>query len=197
MMGKLITIYGINNIGKTTHSKRLVERLRSEGYEAEYVKFPIYDLEPAGPFINNILRNCEDQPISEDELQLWFVLNRYQFEPEIERMVAEGKIVVAEDYTGTGIAWGHAKGLELEWMEEVNKFLLKEDFAIMMEGDRKLDAKEDGHIHEEDHDLVEKCMRVHDELADKYGWKRVRVHEDYDDTADLVWNAVDDFLQGR
>lgn len=193
MKGKFITLYGINNIGKSTHAKLLVSRLETEGFKAVYVKYPVYDLEPTGPFLNSVLRGGA-QKISEDELQLWFILNRYQFEPQIREWLLEGYVVVAEDYIATGIAWGTAKGLSKDWLISANKYLLKEDFALMLEGERCLSAREDDHVHEHNDDLVERCVAVHEELADEFGWKRVRLQEKKEDTAELVWKAVKEFL---
>ena len=34
--GRFIAIYGVNNIGKTTHAKLIVERLKKEGHDAVY-----------------------------------------------------------------------------------------------------------------------------------------------------------------
>lgn len=192
--GKFITIYGINNIGKSTHAQILTERLIQEGYDAEFLKYPNYNIEPSGKFLDHVLRGGGGQSIPEDELQLWFVLNRYQFQPEVEKKLAEGKILVVEDYVGTGIAWGVAKGLELNWMEAINRHLLREDLAIYMSGQRHLEAREEKHIHEQDDKLAERCRRVHEELADKYGWKRVELQREISDTAGLMWETVEKFL---
>ncbi len=189
MKGKLITIYGINNIGKSTHAKLLVERLKKEGRKVFYVKYPIYDLSPTGPFLNDVLRGGL-QKISEDELQLWFVLNRYQYEPEILRLLDEGYIVVAEDYIGTGIAWGTAKGLDTAWLEEMNKHLIKEDFAILLEGKRDKKSREKKHVHETNDVLIEKCVSVLEILAEKYGWKKIQTQKEIADTAGAVWEVV-------
>lgn len=185
--GKFITIYGINNIGKSTQAKLLVERLSNEGHKAKYVKYPVYDLMPTGPFLNKVLRGDGEQKISEDELQLWFILNRYQFEPRVKEWLKEGYIVVAEDYIGTGIAWGTAKGLDKNWLKNANKYLLKEDFAIMLEGKRDLRAQEKNHVHEQNDLLVEKCTKVHEELAEEFGWKKIRVQDKIEDTARDIW----------
>ncbi len=193
MAGKFITLYGINNIGKSTHAKKLVKRLKAEGQDAVYLKYPVYDMEPTGPFINSVLRGGA-QEITEDELQMWFVLNRYQKQHEIEKWLAEGKIVVAEDYTGTGIAWGVAKGLELEWLESLNRHLMKEDISIMFEGVRDVRAKEDGHVHEQNDELVERCAEVHRDLAQRYGWQRLEVQDRIEDTAEILYNMVIDAL---
>lgn len=190
MEGKFITMYGINNIGKSTHAKRLVKRLKARGIDAVYVKYPVYELDPTGIFINDVLRSGDEQEISEEELQMWFALNRYQYEPTLKNHLANGAWVIAEDYTGTGLAWGAAKGADLKWLEEVHKYLMKEDFAIMLEGQRDLNAREQGHIHEGNDALAMKCQDVHRELAQKYGWAVVEIQPNFDDTERLVWEAV-------
>lgn len=185
-----IAIYGINNIGKSYHSNLLVERLNGLGRCAVYVKYPIYSLAPSGPFLNRVLRSSKKQKLSEEELQLWFVLNRCQFEPELKRMLAEGKIVIAEDYVGTGLAWGAAKGSPLAALESMNKFLVQPNVAILMDGERKLSSKEEKHIHESDDLLMGKCRKVYLKLAKKYGWEIVKVDKEKSVTAERIWNVL-------
>lgn len=186
----LITLYGINNIGKTTHALRLVERLKLEGYDAVHIKYPVYDLEPTGTFLNQCLRSGHSQAISEEELQMWFTLNRYQFEPTLKEWLAAGKIVVAEDYIGTGIAWGTVKGASTAWLEVLNQHLVKEDLALLMIGERKRSALEVGHLHEANDALMKRSDEVHRALGDKYGWVHVQVAEEKDETAENLWQAV-------
>lgn len=192
--GKLITLYGINNMGKTTQARILVDHLEGLGHKVKYVKYPVYDISPTGPFINSVIRHPEKQSISEDELQLWYVLNRYQYQPKLREFLSEGYIVVAEDYSGTGIAWGMAKGLKEEWMEQMNEYLVKEDLAILIEGKRILNAKEKHHVHEQNDELMEKCAVVHSYLAEKYGWRRVQLQPSIEATSKLIWDIVDGFL---
>lgn len=189
MRGKFITIYGINNIGKSTQAKRLVERLRGMGKKVEYVKYPVYDLEPTGPMLNKVLRGGE-QEISEKELQELFVQNRRDFEPKLREWLEDGVIVIAEDYIGTGMAWGMAKGLSEEFVEEINEGLLVEDLAVLFEGTRDPAAMEEGHVHEQNDELVERCAEVHRRLCEKYGWKKVEVSDDWDVTEERLWKVV-------
>ena len=188
-------MYGINNIGKSTHAKMLVERLVQEGYDAVYLKYPIYDLEPTGPRINAILRSEGNQEISEKDLQMLFKENRRDFEPQLREMISMGKIVVAEDYTQTGIAWGTAKGLEEIWMEDLNLGLLEEDFAILLVGERSLHAVEPTHIHESNNVLIKKVDEILRTRAKDGRWKIVPLQPNKEDTAKLVWEAVEHFLQ--
>jgi dTMP kinase len=196
-----ITLYGINNIGKSTQAKRLVERLKKEGYQVEYVKYPAYEIEPSGHYINEYLRGDANgrgrNEMTEDELQMWFAINRYQFEPTLKGWLAEGKIVVAEDYRGTGIAWGTTKGADTEWLESINSHLLDEDFVVMLDGERFIRAKEAGHAHEDNDEFMQRSREVHDMLAEKYGWTVVQtIPGDIDGTADRVWDLVAKRLPG-
>ncbi|MCC7433000.1 hypothetical protein IT412_05770 [Candidatus Peregrinibacteria bacterium] len=196
--GKLITLYGINNIGKSTQCKILIDNLKKHGYDAVYLKYPIYSLAPTGVFINDVLRNSGGkQKISEDELQMWFTLNRYQYQPELQEMLNEGKIVIAEDYTATGLAWGSAKGASLDWLMELNKYLIKEDLAVYLKGKRNLQAKEANHVHESNDDLVEACQFILDNLATKFKWEKVQVKPSIGETSDEIWNVVDKFLKNN
>lgn len=193
--GKLITIYGINNVGKSTQTKILVEKLEKAGQKVKYLKYPLYDLAPTGPFLNSVLRSEGGQKISEDELQLWFILNRYQFQPELKKFLDEGYIVVAEDYVGTGIAWGTAKGLAQEWLEEANKFLLKEDLAIFIDGERDPRVIEKIHVHEQNPELMMKCAEVLKSMAKKFNWNVVERKSTIEETAGKIWEVVNGFLQ--
>ncbi|MBD3270073.1 hypothetical protein GF376_00945 [Candidatus Peregrinibacteria bacterium] len=197
--GKLITIYGINNIGKSTQAKILIENLKKSGYDAIYLKYPIYELEPTGTFINKVLRESGDlgQQITEDQFQMWYTINRYQFEPQLKQYLNEGKIVIAEDYSATGIAWGSAKGASLDWLTELNKYLLKEDFTIYLKGKRNIQAKEHNHIHEKNDGLVEATSFIYDNLSDKYGWKKVNVTPSIGETSEAIWKIVKDYLDGK
>lgn len=188
-----ITFYGINNIGKTYHARRLTQRLNDAGRKAIYIKYPIYDLAPSGPYLNKILRE-HGQNMSEQELQLWFVLNRYQFQPQLKEFLQKGFVVVAEDYIGTGIAWGMAKSKiparMQRHLELMNKYLVQPDVAILLDGKRQKKSREAGHIHESDEKLLARCQRIFKKLAQKYHWKKVITHEDKDVTAARIWRVI-------
>ncbi len=193
--GAFITLYGINNIGKSTHAKRLVERLQNEGYDAVYIKYPIYDLKPTGPQINTILRTQEKQAVSEEELQTLFMQNRKDYEPTLQKMLDDGKIVVAEDYSQTGIAWGTAKGLDEKWVEALNKDLLKEDFTLLIVGERVLSAREDNHLHESNDELIARVDEILRRRAQMEKWTIIELQPQKDDTSALVWDATSNFLR--
>lgn len=195
MPGKFIVLYGINNLGKTTQAKMLVERLIKEGARAEYVKYPIYELEPTGPEINRILRGGEIQSISEEKFQALYSQNRKDFEPKLQAMLSKGIFVVAEDYTGTGLAWGVTKGAGLATLERQNANLMKEDIAILLDGKRFLEGKEGKHLHESSDKLMEECRQAHLKLAEKYGWKKISANQPKEEVHENIWSRVKNFTQ--
>lgn len=194
--GLFIAIYGVNNLGKTTHAEILRERLSGLGFKVKRIKYPVYDIEPSGVYINKFLRNAEFRPdMTQEEFQLWYVLNRYQYQAELKKMLDEGTIVIAEDYSGTGIAWGIAKGIDEEFILNANSKLLEPDLSILFEGRRKLESIESGHKHEQNAELTEKCRLVHEQLAEKFGWRRMHVEEKIEDTASNLWDIVFNYLK--
>lgn len=184
-----ITIYGINNVGKSTHCKKLVERLQQEGHQAVHIKYPIYDIEPSGPFLDKVLRS-EIQLITEYELQMWFALNRHQFQDSLKSYLDKGIIVVAEDYIGTALAWGSAKGLDTKWLKHINEHLLHEDISILINGERATHAIEEGHIHENNDDLVTEVRKNLLLLAKKNKWHKIELQTTKAATHELIWQYI-------
>jgi len=174
MKGKFIVFYGTNGLGKTTQAKMLVEYFNKKGIRAEYVKYPVYDINPSGIYLNEILRGGKKQAMSEEELQMWFATNRFQYEPILKNKLAQGISIVAEDYTGTGLAWGWAKGADFEWLKTINNKFLKEDLAILFEGERFL--CEVKHIHDQDMDLIKRARETHLAMAKQHNWIKINAN---------------------
>jgi len=175
--GVFIVIYGTNNIGKSTQVDMLVEALKGLDLPVEHIKYPIYDLTPTGPKINEILRSGKKQAISEKELQKLYTDNRRDYQFQLCEMLSKGINVIAEDYTGTGLAWGWTKGAEIEELIEMNKGLLKPEVEILLDGERFIEAKEEGHLHESNDDLVIRCRANHLQLAGRFGWQVVNANQ--------------------
>jgi len=176
----MITIYGINGIGKTTQVELLVKYLRLRGKNASRLKYPIYDLKPEGPFIYKYLRDPKfrkKNELSTDKLQLKYAQNRKRYEKELKKRLDSGEWIVAEDYIGTGIAWGLAWGGDLEYLEKINKHLYQENFSVFMHGDRFITAIEKDHRNEMEPERLKICKNFHLLLAGRYNWKIVNANQ--------------------
>lgn len=181
--GKFIAIYGTNGIGKTAQTERLVAFLQSHGKNASRLKYPIYDLKPEGPFIYKYLRDPKfraKNELSTHEFQKKYADNRKRYEKELKKRLNNGEWIVAEDYIGTGIAWGLTWGGNLEYLEKINKNLFQADLSILMHGNRFSTAIEKDHRNEMDADRIQICKNFHFLLSRLHGWKVVNANQSVD-----------------
>lgn len=188
--GIFIVIYGINNLGKTTQAKMLTDRLRRAGHKATYIKYPVYDLKPSGSLINDYLRKGNPNKLTPRELQLIYAFNRAQYESTLTAILATGTHVVAEDYLGTGLAWGEGYGVDPKFLVEINSAFYKEDVALVLRGKRFLFSVEKNHAHEEDVALMERVRLAHDRLGKKRGWIPVDVTGSKEQVHEKIWTIV-------
>lgn len=188
--GFFIVLYGINNLGKTTQAKMLVERLKLEGYKAVYKKYPAYETKPSGELLNQYLRKGNTFQLDVATFQTLQVINRMQEQPVIEKLLEDGVIVISEDYTSTGVAWGAGAGVDISYLKEVNAHLLKEDLAFFFKGKRFLSSVEKNHKHENDDDLMEKVADAHQQLANEYDWYTINANESIENIHDVLYTQV-------
>lgn len=195
--GKFIALYGINGIGKTTQTDLLVSSLRSRGMPVVHVKYPVYDLAPEGPFLYNYLRSAafrEEHKLTTHALQLKFAENRKRYDAVVARQLAEGQWIVAEDYVGTGVAWGLTWGGSLHYLEEINEGLSQPDLAILLDGDRFLTSIEKGHVNEVNAERIAICRNFLLLLGEKKGWRTVRANQNIADVHKDVVRIMEEEL---
>lgn len=190
MKGKFIVLYGINNLGKTTQAKLLVERFQKAGKTAEYLKYPIYSLEPSGTILNEYLRMDNPQNLSPREAQIIYALNRTQFEPSLKEKLNNGINIVSEDYTGTGIAWGAGAGVDEKFLKKINEHLLKEDIAFLFDGERFKEATEPKHKHETNDTLLNDVRNTHIKLMEHFGWHKINANLSIEKIHEQIWNTL-------
>jgi len=189
--GLFIVIYGINNLGKSTQAEMLVDSLTKAGLTAEYIKYPIYDLKPTGPKINEILRGGHKQMISEIKFQTLYAQNRLDFQAQLCKKISDGINIVAEDYVGTGLAWGWSKGANLDELIKINRGLLVPDVAILLDGERFLQAQEKMHQHESNQALMTDSRKKHLKLAARFGWQVINANQEPKDVQQEILAVIE------
>lgn len=195
--GKFIVLYAPNNLGKSEQIKRLACHLINDGRQIMVIKFPLYQLNPTGEKINQILRHADtlQKSVSEEELQMLFAQNRYDFQDVLIKSLAAGITVIAEDYTGTGLAWGMTRGVALEALERMNNDLIKPDIAILLDGERFLTKIEPKHRNEDaGSDVWQKNRIMHLQLAEKYGWYIVPANQTIEEASRQIYTFVQQYM---
>lgn len=187
--GKFIVLYGVNNLGKTTQAQQLVKHLILSGQNAEYLKYPVYESK-MGRLINNYLRGGNFYYLSPREAQIIYSLDRTVYEKELTAKLDAGINVVAEDYVGTGLAWGIGNGVEETFLRYINSHLLREDLAILLDGERYHASAEKEHHNELDESLIRRVRSIHLRLGHELGWIKINANQTKEEVHESVWNVV-------
>lgn len=176
--GKFIVLYAPNNLGKSLQLDLLEKAWQEAGRAYQRIKYPRYESE-FGKIINRELRGNEEEKfhLTDAELQMLYAEDRRAYQPELLRLLEQGD-VLAEDYTGTGIAWGLTKGVSREKLDLYNYGLLEPDIAILLTGERFSGGIEKGHRFESaGQEVWEKNREVHEQLARELGWEVVNANQ--------------------
>ena len=129
--GIFICIEGLDGSGKTTHANRLVRNLQEKGFDA------IYTTEPSrgelGTFIRGIILEGKTRVPGVVEALLFAVDRVEHFEKDVKPALEKGKVVVSDRCVYSSLAYQGAAGLDLEWIEEINRFALPPDLALYID----------------------------------------------------------------
>jgi len=127
--GKFIVLDGIDGSGTTTHAKLLKNWLVQKGYAVELTA------EPSTRKIGTMIRkNLRTTKTSAEVDALLFAADRLDHvENVIKPSLMAKKIVVSDRYVESAVAYQTAAGLEMEWVLELNKFIINPDLTIILD----------------------------------------------------------------
>ena len=126
----LIVFEGLDQSGKQTQAELLRDALKQQGRKARLVSFPDYGTS-IGEEIARALQGERDYDA--EVMQLLYVANRYERNPDLQRWLDAGLVLVCDRYLASSIAYGEAQGLDPAWLAEVQKFLPPPSLTIMLD----------------------------------------------------------------
>jgi dTMP kinase len=130
--GIFICIEGLDGSGKTTHAHRIVRTLQKQGFDAVYTTEP--STGDLGKFIRSsaVLEGKKRVPRVVEALL--FAVDRVEhLEKDVKPALADGKVVISDRCVYSSLAYQGAAGLDLEWIEEINRMALPPDLAIYID----------------------------------------------------------------
>jgi len=130
MNGLLIAFEGLDQSGKQTQAERLKTQIELRGRKAVLLDFPDYKTS-IGREIHEALHGAREY--EPDVMQLLYVANRYEKKPHMEKVLADGTIVICDRYLASSIAYGEAHGLDGGWLREVQRYLPPPDLTILLD----------------------------------------------------------------
>ncbi len=187
-LGTFIVIEGTDGSGKGTQFKLLAEYLQAQGHDVATFDFPQYD-KPSSYFVKKYLNGDYG---SADEIgpytaSLFYALDRYEAAPAIRQALSEGKIVLANRFTGSNMGHQGTKFVHAEerrgyfiWLDNLEYEMLKiprptmslvlrvpaevaQTLVDQKETRSYTDKKRD--IHEADLSHMQRAVAVYDDLC--------------------------------
>ncbi|MCL2163659.1 MAG: deoxynucleoside kinase [Oscillospiraceae bacterium] len=189
----LIVFEGVDSSGKETHSRKVYERLISEGHIARKISFPNYESRAAGA-INMYLngefgKNPED--VNPFAASTFYAIDRFaSFKQYWEAAITSGEIVIADRYTTSNMIHQGAKIKDdaeraeyVEWLcdLEFTRFKLpKPDKVIFLDMPMEfrmelLKDRKEKDIHESDAEYMRTAHLCAQKMAKEQSWEQVSI----------------------
>jgi dTMP kinase len=130
MTGLLIVFEGLDQSGKETQARLLRQRFEASGRRVESIAFPDYS-SPIGQEIRTALHGGRDY--GADTIQLLQIANRHQWKPQIDRWIADGRVVISDRYAASSVAYGEAQGLDAAWLTAMQVHLPQPAMTVLLD----------------------------------------------------------------
>ena len=169
----LIAIEGLDQAGKETQGQLLRDGLRADGRRARLLSFPDYGTS-IGEEIARALQGERDY--GPDVMQLLYVANRYERKADLVRWLEAGLVVVCDRYVASSVAYGEAQGLDVEWLDQMQRFLPAPQMTFLLDIPPELAATRKSvglDRYERDVALLTRVRTSYLRQADSEGWIRV------------------------
>lgn len=168
--GKLIALEGIDKCGKRTQANFIRDWLESQGKRVKMITFPDYET-PIGSLIRSFLEGR--YYISPEVRQLLYVANRWERKNELVSWLSSGYIVIADRYIPSGLAYGMANNLSLDWMTCLEKGLPEADLVIVIDIPVDISLRRlrsSGDAYERNRVFLSRVRSCYIKLAKKFNW---------------------------
>ncbi len=199
--GRIISIEGVDAVGKSTQSLRLQTWFKRKGVKVTALSFPDYET-PIGREIKAFLAG--KRAFQAEVRHMLFAANRWEKLAEIKESQIENEVVIVNRYTESNLVYGVANGLRLEWLAALEQGIPKSDLVMVLDAPSKaLTSRRPGpkDSYEKDHELQFRVQSLYRELAPKFDWIIVdgsrSVRGVHDSIVEVVKSSLDARLRAR
>ncbi|ACS34271.1 dTMP kinase [Thermococcus gammatolerans] len=137
-MGIFVVIEGIDGAGKSTQAKLLAKWFEKKGYEVILTK------EPTDTAFGKLIRKLvltggregiiDGARISHEAEALLFAADRAEHVHKLIKPALEsGKVVISDRYFYSSLAYQWARGLDLQWLIDLNRFAVRPDLVVLLD----------------------------------------------------------------
>jgi dTMP kinase len=186
----LLALEGIDKSGKGTQSAILASKIRDTGRAVACIDFPDYDT-PLGHAIGAFLRGRVTYP--PEVRQLLYVANRWERKPDLDAWLREGRVVLARRYIYSGLAYGLANGLDLEWMLGLEEGLPIADLVFVLDisvASSFTRQQRNRDVYERDATFLRRVRDAYLHLARRFSWVVIDGERPPGEVAAALWEHV-------
>ena len=169
---------GFDQAGKKTQSKLLANFLNKKKIKSKIFSFPDYAT-PVGKEIKRYLSGNRAFP--PQVIHCLLAANRWERSKEIKKTLSENLVVIMNRYYQSNLVYGTVNGLDMKWLENLDKGLPKEDLVILLDVNtmdsfsRKKKRRDKFEMNRE---FAQKITQTYKKLAKKLGWYIVNASRD-------------------
>ena len=130
-MKKFVTFEGIDGSGKSTVSKKVYDRLISDGYDV------ILTFEPTDTWLGKVVNRCIDEHYDPLIITFTFIADRIEHVKKIRHWLKDGKIVLCDRYADSTFAYQGAQLKRkvknpIKWLKSLHKeFIVEPDLTLL------------------------------------------------------------------
>jgi dTMP kinase len=188
--GYIISIEGIDAVGKQTQTLLLEAWLRKNKMATVTLSFPDYET-PIGKEIHSFLSG--NRSLLPELQHMLFAANRWEKAPLINRYREAGRTIVINRYSESNIVYGMANGLDIEWLKTLEEGLPKSDTVIVLDAPVKGLLSRRGKSrdsYEKSVRLQERARKLYKDLAPRFGWNVVDAGGDKETVHESIVEVV-------
>lgn len=167
----------------------LMTRLEKQGKKVKVISFPDYSTR-VGKLIKDYLEGKTN--FNPEVRQCLYVANRWERVREIESWLNDGYVVIADRYVPSGLVYGLANGLELEWMLNLEKGLPTPDLIIVVDVSVNIafDRETTQDVYEQNKPLLTRVRKEYLRLAEEFNWAVVDGERAKHEVSNQIWEHV-------
>ncbi|HMT19237.1 MAG TPA: FAD-dependent thymidylate synthase [Candidatus Saccharibacteria bacterium] len=221
--GKFFVIEGTDASGKTTQFKKMAERLAQEGYDVVTFDFPQYE-NGSSFHVREYLKGTygSGDQVGPYTASVFFALDRFAAKDAIQRALLEGKVVLANRFTGSNMAHQGTKFIHPEerrgyfiWADNLEfqmlaiprptaNFVLRVDAPTakrLLDERSKANPERPTDILESDIDHLARSVQVYDDLCTLFPRDFIRIDcvrnkqlMSIDHIHEILWASIESLL---
>ncbi len=190
----IIVVEGFDQAGKKTQSKLLANFLKTKKKKCKIFNFPDYTT-TVGKEIKNYLSGKRKFP--PQVIHCLLAANRWEKSKEIIDAISKNYIIIMNRYYQSNLVYGIVNGLDMKWLENLDKGLPKENLVIVLDvkpSDSFSRKKVKRDRFEKDKLFARKITNTYRKLAKKFGWHLVDATQNKDHVHKSVTQIVLKYL---